>query len=101
MAFDVKDDGTITNGRVFFDATAFTKAAKGGPDGMKVDKYGNIFGAGPGGVYIFAPDGAHLGTIETGVATSNVNWGNDGSVLYITAGSSIYRTKLSTKGNGF
>ncbi len=101
MRFDVKDDGTITNGREFFDATAFTKAAKGGPDGMKVDKYGNIFGAGPGGVYIFAPDGTHLGTIETGVATSNVNWGNDGSVLYITASSSIYRVKLNTKGNGF
>ncbi len=101
MAFDVKDDGTITNERVFFDATVFTKAANGGPDGMKVDKYGNIFGAGPGGVYIFAPDGTHLGTIETGVATSNVNWGNDGSILYITAGSSIYRIKLHTKGNGF
>jgi gluconolactonase len=101
LAFDVKDDGAIANGRVFFDATALTKTGKGGPDGMKVDKYGNVFGTKRGGVYVFAPDGTHLGTIETGIPTSNVNWGDDGSVLYITASTAIYRIKLSTKGNGF
>ena len=101
LAFDVKDDGTIANGRVFFDAAPFKKTRKGNPDGMKVDRYGNVFGAGPGGVYVFAPDGTHLGTIETGVRTSNVNWGDDGSVLYITASIAIYRIKLNTKGVGF
>lgn len=101
LAFEVKDDGTIANGRVFFDAAPFKKTRKGNPDGMKVDKHGNLFGAGPGGVYVFAPDGTHLGTIETGVRTSNVNWGDDGSVLYISASTAIYRIKLNTKGIGF
>ncbi|MGH7799767.1 MAG: SMP-30/gluconolactonase/LRE family protein [Thermodesulfobacteriota bacterium] len=101
LAFDVKDDGTITNGRVFYDAPPFTKRMKGAPDGLKIDKNGNLFAAGPGGVYVFSPDGTHLGTIVTGVPTSNVGWGNDGSVLYITASDSIYRIKLNTKGKGF
>ena len=101
LAYDVKDDGTLAKGRVFFDATAFTKTKKGGPDGLKIDKAGNIFGAGPGGVYVFAPDGTHLGTLETGVSTSNVNWGNDGSMLYITASTAVYRIKLNTTGASF
>ena len=50
---------------------------------------------------IFAPDGTHLGSIETGQPTSNLAWGNDGSVLYVTGGPAIYRIKLSTKGPGF
>ncbi|HVG38594.1 MAG TPA: SMP-30/gluconolactonase/LRE family protein, partial [Pyrinomonadaceae bacterium] len=61
MAYDVKDDGTIANGRVFFDATAWAKTKKGLPDGMKVDKAGHLFATGPGGVHVFAPDGTHLG----------------------------------------
>lgn len=100
-AYEVRDDGTITNGRVFFDATAFTRARQGAPDGLKVDRRGNLFAAGPGGVYIFAPDGTHLGTLETGVPTSNVAWGEDGSVLYVTASTSVYRIKLSTQGPAF
>jgi gluconolactonase len=101
MAFDVKEDGTISNGRVLFDATEWTKTKKGAPDGMKVDKEGNIFGAGPGGIHVIAPDGTHLGSFEFDVPTSNVNWGNDGSVLYITANTAVYRVKLNTQGTGF
>ncbi len=101
LAYAVKDDGTLGQGRVFFDATAWAKSKKGSADGMKVDKRGNLFAAGPGGVHIFAPDGAHLGSIELGVPTANVAWGNDGSVLYITADTAIYRIRLLTKGMGF
>jgi gluconolactonase len=101
MAYDVGDDGSLANGRVFFDATAWTKTKKGVPDGMKIDREGNIFAAGPGGIHIFAPDGTHLGSIETGVATSNAAWGDDGSVLYITASTAVYRIRLATKGVGF
>ena len=65
MAFDVKDDGTLGKGRVFFDATSWAKEGRPGlPDGMKVDQQGNLFATGPGGVHVFAPDGTHLGTLE-------------------------------------
>ncbi len=98
LAYDVRDDGTLGTGRVFFDATAWTKTKKGAPDGMKVDRDGNLFAAGPGGLHVFAPDGTHLGSIETGVATSNCAWGEDGTVLYLTADTAVYRLKLTTKG---
>jgi gluconolactonase len=101
IAYDARSDGTIDNGRVFFDATAWAKTKKGAPDGMKVDREGNVFSAGPGGVHVFAPDGTHLGSIEMGDATSNAAWGDDGSILYITASSAIYRIRLTTKGAGF
>jgi gluconolactonase len=101
LAYDVNGDGTISNGRVFHDAAEFVKTEKGAPDGMKTDKRGNLFGAGPGGVYIFSDDGTHLGTIRTGGPTSNVNWGDDGTSLYITAGTAVYRIKLNTTGPGF
>ena len=101
-AFDVKADGTLGKGRVFFDATAWAKAGqKGLPDGMKVDQAGNLFATGPGGVHVFSPDGTHLGTLDTGEATANCAWGDDGSTLYITADMYLVRIKLNTKGNRF
>ena len=102
MVYDVQPDGTIANGKVFFDATAWAKEKRPGlPDGMKVDKDGNIFATGPGGVLVFSPDGKHLGTFDTGVPTANVAWGGDGSTLYITANTALLRVKLNTKGLGF
>ena len=102
MAYPVKDDGTIDAGKVFFDALPLAKQGKkGAPDGMKVDKDGNLWATGPGGVLILAPDGTHLGTLATGVNTANCNWGDDGSVLYITADKQLCRVKTSTKGNGW
>lgn len=96
LAYDVKPDGTVTNGRVFFDATRWRKDPFFGPDGFKVDQKGNLFGARPGGISIFAPDGTHLGDIDTGQPTSNVAWGEDGHTLFITGGSSVYRLRLTT-----
>ena len=99
MAFPVKDDGTLGKGRVFFDSTPWAKAGrKGLPDGMKVDRAGNLFATGPGGVVVFDPDGTHLGTFNTGEATANCGWGEDGSTLFITADMYIGRVKLTTKG---
>ena len=101
-AFDVKADGTLGTSRTFFDATAWAKAGqKGLPDGMKVDQAGNLFATGPGGLHIFSPDGAHLGTLATGQATGNCAWGDDGSTLYIQADMYLVRIKLNTKGNRF
>lgn len=96
LAYDVLEDGTLANGRLFADAAPFMKTAPGGPDGMKVDRQGNLFASGPGGLFIFAPDGTHLGTIHTGKATSNCAWGEDGSTLFITASDSVYRIRLLT-----
>lgn len=101
LAYDVLPDGGIASGRVLFDATAVSHRGRGAPDGIKVDREGNLFGAGPGGVYVLAPDGTHLGTIVTGVATGNLAWGDDGATLYITAGRTLYRTRLNTRGAGF
>ncbi len=101
MAFDVKPDGKIENGRVFADRTSVVGKMKGLPDGMKVDSHGNLFATGPGGVYVFAPDGSELGRIETGEATANCGWGDDGTTLYITADMYLCRVRTKTKGKGF
>lgn len=102
MAFPVKPDGTLGPGQVFFDAKPLAQAGRRGvPDGLKVDRNGNLFATGPGGVLVISPDGKHLGTIETGELTSNCNWGDDGSTLYITANKMLCRVRTTTKGNGF
>ena len=101
MAFPLNPDGTAGRGRVFADVTKQVGKAPGLPDGMKVDKNGNLFASGPGGILIFASDGTHLGTLKTGQATANCNWGEDGSVLYITADMFIGRIKTTTKGKGY
>lgn len=98
LAYDVKPDGTVMNGRVFFDATRWRKDPFFGPDGFKVDQQGNLFGARPGGLSVIAPDGTLLGTIETGRPTSNVAWGEDGSTLFIAGGGSVSRLRLTTSG---
>lgn len=101
MAFPVKDDGTLAEGRVLADATPLVGRAPGLPDGLKVDRDGNLFATGPGGVHILAPDGQRLGVIETGQATANCAWGGDGSVLYITADSYLCRIRTTTRGAGW
>ena len=69
-------------------------------DGLKVDRSGNIFATGPGGVHVFSPDGAHLGSIKVQGAT-NLAWGDDGSMLYITTTSALYRIRTLTRGDDF
>jgi gluconolactonase len=97
MAYPMNADGTIGKGRVFADVTSMVGKFPGLPDGMKIDHNGNLFATGPGGVHIFAPDGKRLGRIETGEATANVAWGDDGSTLYITADMYLCRIKTRTR----
>lgn len=102
MAYDVQPDGTVTKGRVFFDMMPFMKPEnKGLPDGLKVDQKGNLFATGPGGVFVITAAGRHLGTIHTGEATANCNWGDDGSTLYITADMYLARVRTKTRGMGW
>ncbi|HZD52835.1 MAG TPA: SMP-30/gluconolactonase/LRE family protein [Woeseiaceae bacterium] len=94
IAYRIASDGSLSKGRVFFDATADVDEAPGLPDGLEVDRHGNLFAAGPGGVLIFTPAGELLGRIVTGVATANVAFNADESVLYITADDSVMRVRL-------
>jgi gluconolactonase len=74
---------------------------KGSPDGLKVDAAGNVFATAPGGVAVFAADGTYLGRIDTGEATANCAFGDDGRTLYVTADMYLGRIRLNTKGQGF
>ena len=103
MAYDVAADGTVGRGRVLFDATPLARQGRPGlPDGLKVDRQGNLFATGPGGVLVLTPDGRHLGTIVTGQPTANCAFGDaDGSTLYLTANDRLLRIRLGTRGAGF
>jgi gluconolactonase len=97
MRYTVRADGTLANGTLFCDATSDTRP--GAPDGMKVDQQGNLYSAGPGGVWIFSPAGKHLGTIDFPEKVANLAWGGaDYKTLYVTASSSIYRISLTVPG---
>jgi gluconolactonase len=97
MRYQVKEDGSLTNGKVFYDASSDKRP--GGPDGMKVDSLGNVYSTGPGGIWIFSPEGKPLGVILIPERTANLNWaGSDRKTLYITASSTIYRIKLKVPG---
>jgi gluconolactonase len=98
MAYEVKRGGTLGAGRVFYDATPWLKEARGVPDGMKVDRSGNLFASGPGGMHVLAPDGKHLGYFTFGVSAANCAFGGDGSTLYIAVSTAVYRIALNTKG---
>ena len=99
VAYDVVEGG-VANRRTFFDASSLRAEGRVGlPDGLKVDVHGNLFATGPGGVLVFAPDGTHLGTLQTGQATSNCAFGEDGSTLFITADMYLLRAQLSTAGD--
>jgi gluconolactonase len=97
MSYRVHDDGSVSDGKLLLDASGQKDA--GGPDGIRVDRKGNIYGAGPGGVWVISPDGKHLATIKVPEVVSNVAWGDaDGKTLYITASTSLYRIKLALEG---
>src|SRR5437870_2610240 len=97
MRYEVNANGTLKNGKVFFDMTnAGTDDAL---DGMKADKADNLYVYGPGGLLIISPEGKHLGTIIPPKHPQNFAWGdNDGKTLYICARSGLYRMRLNIEG---
>jgi len=97
-AYDVNADGSLTNGRIF--GTEVGGPHQGVPDGMRVDKAGNLYVTGPKGIWVWDSEGHHLGTIEMPEQPANLNWGDaDYGTLYISATHSVY--KLRTKAHGF
>lgn len=99
MAFPVRADGSLGDGKVFFDVTAaVSKLRPGVPDGLKVSTDGTVWASGPGGVLVYSSQGKHLGTLATGVATANLAFGDDGSTLYLTADKSLVRVRTQVKG---
>ena len=102
MAYDVQADGGIAGERLFFDALPLkTAGGSGSCDGLKIDRSGNLWATGPGGVLVISPQGKHLGTLATGVPTANCGWGDDGGTLYITAKNFLLRLKTTTRGAGW
>src|SRR6267142_7070370 len=94
-AFALRPDGTLTNGRVLLDMAS---EDPGVPDGLKVDVRGNVFCTGPGGVWVCRANGALLGRIILPELPANLAWGEDGSVLFLTARTSVYRLPTKTRG---
>jgi gluconolactonase len=99
--FDVGADHSLSNGRVFAENIGTGDMSTGElVDGMKLDERGNVYVTGPKGVWIFAPDGEHLGVIEVPENVGNVNWGGDDwRTLFIPASTSVYSVQLKVAGN--
>lgn len=97
LRYKVQPDGSVTDGQTFLDAK--TDSTPGVPDGMRVDKKGNIYSSGPGGVWIISPEGKHIGTIKVPEVVGNVAWGDkDGKTLYIVASTSVFRVRTKVAG---
>src|SRR5712691_7054356 len=97
MQYEVQPDGTLKNGSLFFDMT--NAPGEDALDGMKVDKQGNLYVSGPGGLWILSAGGKHLGTIIAPKHPHNMAWGDeDGKTLYLCARSGLYRMRLNIPG---
>jgi gluconolactonase len=96
MRWELTPDGRLGRGGIFYDASRAD--GEGVPDGMKVDKRGNVFATGPGGLWIISPSGKPLGRIRFPQTPSNCAWGGDGKTLYVTAEHALYRVQLAVEG---
>jgi len=93
-AFDIADNDSLMNPRIFYNAEEAIKKEKGNPDGLKIDKNGNVFASGPGGIWIFNSKGKVLGKIKIAAAVSNCAFSPDEKTLYITADMYVLRMKM-------
>lgn len=97
LRYEVQPDCSLSNGRVFFDMT--NVPGEDALDGMKVDRRGNVYCTGPGGLWVISSEGKHLGTIKGPEDPHNLAWGDDdGKTLYITALTGLYRIRLNIAG---
>ena len=97
MRYEVLRDGTLAPGTVFFDMTS--APGEDAIDGVKVNREGNVFVSGPGGLWVLSPEGRHLGTIAGPEHPHNLAWGDaDYRTLYLTAQTGLYRVRLQIPG---
>ena len=97
MRYEVNQDGTLSSGKVFFDMT--NALGEDALDGLKVDKKGNLYVSGPGGLWVISPEGKLLGTISGPEHPHNFGWGDDdGRSLYLCARTGLYRIRLKIPG---
>ena len=95
--YDLAPDGGLTNGKIFGEEPGGEQ--DGVPDGIKVDKQGNLYVTGPKGIWVWDSQGHHLGTIEMPEQPANLTWGDkDFRTLYITATTSVYRLRTNAEG---
>jgi gluconolactonase len=97
--YDVAADGTLSNGRLFFEHIGTGVIEEGIADGMKCDKRGDIWVTGPGGVWVISPQGEHLGIVQVPENVGNIGWGgSDWKTLYMPSSTSLYRvpTKVAS-----
>lgn len=93
-AYDLGENDSLVNARIFYDATEAAKSESGLPDGLKIDRDGNVFATGPGGVWIFNKDARLLGKIKIPVSTANCAFSEDGKTLFMTADNYLLRLKM-------
>jgi gluconolactonase len=97
MRYAVQPDGSLRDGKVFFDMTSAPGAEA--LDGLEVDARGNLYASGPGGVWVISPAGSHLGTLHLPELPANFAWGDaDGKALYLTARTGLYRVRVRVPG---
>lgn len=92
--FELGSNDSLSNPGILRDVTAEAKSEAGLPDGLKIDRQGHIFASGPGGIWIFAPDGKLLGKIKLPGVASNCALGDNDRTLYITADNYVLRVKM-------
>ncbi len=97
LAFPVNSDLSVGQPSVLVDMDV---AERGGPDGMKVDRDGNLYITGPGGLWVITPAGEHLGTIEFPQLPANLCFGgSDYQTIYVTARAGLYSIQVNAPGN--
>jgi gluconolactonase len=95
MRYEVQSDGSLDAGTIFADVTK--ESGEEALDGLKVDRAGNVFFSGPGGLWIFSPAGQKLGLLKFPELPANMAWGDDdGKALYLTARTGLYRIRAET-----
>jgi gluconolactonase len=96
MRYELDGEGVVVGSAVLFDMT--DAPGEDAIDGLKVDRHGNLYVCGPGGIWVLSEQGEHLGTLRPPEAPHNLAWGDDGKTLYVTALTGVYRLRLAVTG---